>query len=129
MERSTTLTTKNTYSLLHKITTDKHGLPPTKRLFRVTKLDPIPEFICPWGRFGGPGQPIVGSSLFSLYRSKSSYRHDHEVHLVHLVELYGDHLRSQGQSLHASRPSRLCARAQSVDDMPFRTRACMGYTR
>ncbi|GJR64163.1 hypothetical protein Tco_0010228 [Tanacetum coccineum] len=26
-------------------------------------------------------------------------------------------------------PSRLCARAQLVDDMPFRTRACMEYTR
>ncbi|GKA63488.1 hypothetical protein Tco_0763094 [Tanacetum coccineum] len=26
-------------------------------------------------------------------------------------------------------PNRLCARARSVDDMPFRTRACMGYTR
>ncbi|GJZ76563.1 hypothetical protein Tco_0641235 [Tanacetum coccineum] len=38
---------------------DKHGVPPTKRLFRVTKLDPIPEFICPWGRFGDPRQPIV----------------------------------------------------------------------
>ncbi|GJX76689.1 hypothetical protein Tco_0323500, partial [Tanacetum coccineum] len=50
---------KNTYSLLHNITTDKHGVPPTKRLFRVTKLDPIPEFICPWGRFGDPGQPIL----------------------------------------------------------------------
>ncbi|GJY82548.1 hypothetical protein Tco_0495924 [Tanacetum coccineum] len=41
----------------------------------------------------------------------------------------GDHPWSKGQSLHASRPSRLCARARSVDDMPFRTRACMGYTR
>nr|GEV87582.1 hypothetical protein [Tanacetum cinerariifolium] len=27
---------------------------------------------------------------------------------------------SEGQSLHASRPSRLCAQVQSVDDMPFR---------
>ncbi|GKF60093.1 hypothetical protein Tco_0176879, partial [Tanacetum coccineum] len=26
-------------------------------------------------------------------------------------------------------PSRLCARARSVDDMPLRTRACMEYTR
>ncbi|GKD71897.1 hypothetical protein Tco_1325987, partial [Tanacetum coccineum] len=52
-------TTKNTYSLLHNITTDKHGLPPTKRLFRVTKLDPFPKFIGPWGRFGDPGQPRV----------------------------------------------------------------------
>ncbi|GJW63640.1 hypothetical protein Tco_0115524 [Tanacetum coccineum] len=59
MERGTPLTTKNTYSLLHNIQTDKHGLPPMKRLFRVTKLDPIPEFICPWGRFGDPRQPFV----------------------------------------------------------------------
>nr|GEU73093.1 hypothetical protein [Tanacetum cinerariifolium] len=29
---------------------------------------------------------------------------------------------SVGQSLHASRPSRLCAQAQSVDDMPFHSR-------
>ncbi|GKE99290.1 hypothetical protein Tco_0022641, partial [Tanacetum coccineum] len=59
MEEASLLTTKNTYSLLHNITSDKHGLPPTKRLFRVTKLDPIPEFIGPWGRFGDPGQPFV----------------------------------------------------------------------
>ncbi|GJT29026.1 hypothetical protein Tco_0909301 [Tanacetum coccineum] len=65
MERGTPLTTKNTYSLLHNITTDKHGVPPTKRLFRVTKLDPIPEFICHWGRFGDPGQPIVVRPLQS----------------------------------------------------------------
>nr|GEV29098.1 hypothetical protein [Tanacetum cinerariifolium] len=31
--------------------------------------------------------------------------------------------RSEGQSLHASRPSRLCAQAQSVDDMPSLKRA------
>nr|GEW18729.1 hypothetical protein [Tanacetum cinerariifolium] len=30
-----------------------------------------------------------------------------------------DHPLSEGQSLHASRLSRLCAQAQSVDDMPF----------
>nr|GEY87631.1 hypothetical protein [Tanacetum cinerariifolium] len=30
---------------------------------------------------------------------------------------------SEGQSFHASRPSRLCAQAQSVDDMPFRKQA------
>nr|GFA57207.1 hypothetical protein [Tanacetum cinerariifolium] len=28
-------------------------------------------------------------------------------------------LFSEGQSLHALRPSRLCAQAQSIDDMPF----------
>ncbi|GJV83876.1 hypothetical protein Tco_1523774 [Tanacetum coccineum] len=44
---------------------DKHGVPPTKRLFRVTKLDLIPEFIYPWGRFGDPGQPIVVRPLQS----------------------------------------------------------------
>nr|GEZ15860.1 hypothetical protein [Tanacetum cinerariifolium] len=33
-----------------------------------------------------------------------------------------------GQNLHALRPSKLCARARSVDDMPFRTRACKEYT-
>nr|GEY93916.1 integrase, catalytic region, zinc finger, CCHC-type, peptidase aspartic, catalytic [Tanacetum cinerariifolium] len=32
--------------------------------------------------------------------------------------------KSEGQSLHASRPSRLYAQAQSVDDMPFRKQAC-----
>nr|GFA75783.1 hypothetical protein [Tanacetum cinerariifolium] len=33
------------------------------------------------------------------------------------------------QSLHASRPSRLCAQAQSIDDMPFRKQAYTEYTR
>nr|GEW74794.1 hypothetical protein [Tanacetum cinerariifolium] len=54
---------------------------------------------------------------------------DHEVHLVYRVELYGDHPQSEGQSLHASRPNRLCAQAQSVDDMPFRKQVCTEYTR
>nr|GEU99123.1 hypothetical protein [Tanacetum cinerariifolium] len=58
-----------------------------------------------------------------LKRSESSHKLDHEVHSIHWVELYGDHPRSEGQSLHASRPSKLCAQAQSVDDMPFHTRA------
>nr|GEZ84624.1 hypothetical protein [Tanacetum cinerariifolium] len=35
--------------------------------------------------------------------------------------------RSDGQSLHASRPSMLCAQARSVDDMPFRTRDDMPF--
>ncbi|GJT66328.1 hypothetical protein Tco_1017808 [Tanacetum coccineum] len=33
-------------------TTDKHGVPPTKRLFRVAMLDPSQGFIDPWGKFG-----------------------------------------------------------------------------
>nr|GEX55479.1 hypothetical protein [Tanacetum cinerariifolium] len=40
-----------------------------------------------------------------------------------------DHSQSEGQSLHALRPSRLYAQAQSVDDMPFRTQAYTEYTR
>ncbi|GKB17994.1 hypothetical protein Tco_0851917 [Tanacetum coccineum] len=31
---------------------DKHGVPPTKRLFRVAMLDPSQGFIDPWGKFG-----------------------------------------------------------------------------
>ncbi|GJX35065.1 hypothetical protein Tco_0246622, partial [Tanacetum coccineum] len=38
---------------------DKHGVPPTKRLFKVAMLDPSPEFIGHWGMFGDPGLPIV----------------------------------------------------------------------
>ncbi|GJU27076.1 hypothetical protein Tco_1165697 [Tanacetum coccineum] len=40
---------------------DKHGVPPTKRLFKVAMLDPSPEFIGPWGTSGDPGLPIVNS--------------------------------------------------------------------
>ncbi|GKG14527.1 hypothetical protein Tco_0354127, partial [Tanacetum coccineum] len=53
MEEVSLLTQKH----LFLTTTDKHGVPPTKRLFKVATLDPIPEFIGPWGRFGDPGQP------------------------------------------------------------------------
>ncbi|GKA83292.1 hypothetical protein Tco_0804887, partial [Tanacetum coccineum] len=38
---------------------DKHGVPPTKRLFKVVMLDPSPEFIGPWGMSGDLGLPIV----------------------------------------------------------------------
>ncbi|GJV48016.1 hypothetical protein Tco_1438228 [Tanacetum coccineum] len=38
---------------------DKHGEPPTKRLFKVAMLDPSPEFIGHWGMSGDPGLPIV----------------------------------------------------------------------
>ncbi|GJT18768.1 putative ribonuclease H-like domain-containing protein [Tanacetum coccineum] len=34
----------------------KHGVPPTKRLFKVAMLDP-PPIIGPWGTSGDPGQP------------------------------------------------------------------------
>ncbi|GKC65630.1 hypothetical protein Tco_1098228, partial [Tanacetum coccineum] len=34
---------------------DKHGVPPMKRLFKVTMLDPSPEFIGSWGTSGDLG--------------------------------------------------------------------------
>nr|GEU38724.1 hypothetical protein [Tanacetum cinerariifolium] len=37
--------------------------------------------------------------------------------------------RSEGHSLHASRPSWLCAPVQLVDNMPFRKQACKEYIR
>ncbi|GKF77172.1 hypothetical protein Tco_0229642, partial [Tanacetum coccineum] len=55
MENGSFLTQKH----LFNTTTDKHGVPPTKRLFKVTMLDPSPEFIGHWGMFGDPGLPIV----------------------------------------------------------------------
>ena len=45
---------------------DKHGVPPTKRLFLFTEsheLDSIPEFNRPWGKFRDPGQPWVVCTL------------------------------------------------------------------
>ncbi|GJS87414.1 hypothetical protein Tco_0770050 [Tanacetum coccineum] len=53
MENVSLLTQKH----LFITTTDKHGVPPTKRLFKVAMLDPSPEFIGPWGTSGDPGQP------------------------------------------------------------------------
>ncbi|GJR29780.1 hypothetical protein Tco_1106012 [Tanacetum coccineum] len=54
MENVSLLTQKH---LFITTTTDKHGVPPTKRLFKVAMLDPSPEFIGPWGTSGDPGQP------------------------------------------------------------------------
>ncbi|GJU04401.1 hypothetical protein Tco_1120831 [Tanacetum coccineum] len=42
-----------------------HGVPPTKRLFEVAKLDPSLEFISPWGTSGDLGLPIVVRPLQS----------------------------------------------------------------
>ncbi|GJU21882.1 hypothetical protein Tco_1155224 [Tanacetum coccineum] len=55
MENVSLLTQKH----LFITTTDKHGVPPTKRLFKVAMLDPSPEFIGPWGTSGDPGQPCA----------------------------------------------------------------------
>ncbi|GKG31155.1 hypothetical protein Tco_0423643, partial [Tanacetum coccineum] len=54
MENVRLLTQKHLF-----ITTDKHGVPPTKRLFKVAMLDPSPEFIGSWGTSGDPGLPIM----------------------------------------------------------------------
>ncbi|GJZ45271.1 hypothetical protein Tco_0592867 [Tanacetum coccineum] len=51
---------------------DKHGVPPTKRLFKVAMLDPSPEFIGPWGTSGDPGLPIVVRPLQSSYSEWST---------------------------------------------------------
>ncbi|GKF79572.1 hypothetical protein Tco_0235140 [Tanacetum coccineum] len=52
--------------LLHTTTdTDKHGVPPTKRLFKVAMLDPSLEFIGSWGMCGDLGLPIVVRPLQS----------------------------------------------------------------
>ncbi|GJX42128.1 putative ribonuclease H-like domain-containing protein [Tanacetum coccineum] len=53
MENVSLLTQKH----LFITTTDKHRVPPTKRLFKVATLDLSPEFISPWGTSGDPGQP------------------------------------------------------------------------
>nr|GEU58382.1 DNA-directed DNA polymerase [Tanacetum cinerariifolium] len=50
-------------------------------------------------------------------------REDQQLYTFKEVELYGDHPQSKGHNCNASRPSRLCAQARSVDDMPFHTRA------
>ncbi|GKE64577.1 hypothetical protein Tco_1518738, partial [Tanacetum coccineum] len=35
------------------------GCLPRSACLRSLSLDPIPEFISPWGMFGDPGQPYV----------------------------------------------------------------------
>ncbi|GKF91641.1 hypothetical protein Tco_0275342 [Tanacetum coccineum] len=55
MEEASLLTQKH----LHNTTTDKHGVPPTKRLFKVTMLDPSPNLLVHGGTSGDPGLPIV----------------------------------------------------------------------
>ncbi|GJR91476.1 hypothetical protein Tco_0215487 [Tanacetum coccineum] len=50
-------------------TTDKHGVPPTKRLFRVAMLDPSQGFIDPWGKFGDLELPSVAHSAVWKYSS------------------------------------------------------------
>nr|GFA67709.1 hypothetical protein [Tanacetum cinerariifolium] len=59
----------------------------------------------------------------------NSHRRDHEFHLAHSIEFFGDHPQQLGRSLLASRPNRLYARARSEDGMLFHTQVCKEYTR
>ncbi|GJY75162.1 hypothetical protein Tco_0480278 [Tanacetum coccineum] len=56
---------------------DKHGVPPTKRLFKVAMLDPSPEFIGHWGMSGDPGLPIVHRDVHRLDQSWQALRMVH----------------------------------------------------
>ncbi|GKA25997.1 hypothetical protein Tco_0712106 [Tanacetum coccineum] len=49
-----------------------HGVPPTKRLFKVAMLDPSPEFIGHWGMFGDLGLPIVVIAISVISVSSDS---------------------------------------------------------
>ncbi|GJR03473.1 hypothetical protein Tco_0526457 [Tanacetum coccineum] len=70
-------TTQNTYLTLHTTTTtisyDKHGVPPTKRLFRVAMLDPSQGFIDPWGKFGDLELPSVNWEVMPQTYSDIGY--------------------------------------------------------
>ncbi|GJQ90343.1 hypothetical protein Tco_0001482 [Tanacetum coccineum] len=112
---------------------DKHGVPPTKRLFKVAMLDPSPEFIGHWGMSGDLGLPIVVRPLQS-----SASNDDHslgnlawikEEDSITDVENAVFDLGVMDSLCRSKRPSKLCARAQSEDDMPSRTLTCMEYTR
>ncbi|GJU41673.1 hypothetical protein Tco_1194630 [Tanacetum coccineum] len=57
MDKTWVMKNENLLTQKYLFITDKHGVPPTKRLFRVPTLDPSPKFIGPWGTSGDPGQP------------------------------------------------------------------------
>ncbi|GJY56270.1 hypothetical protein Tco_0455385, partial [Tanacetum coccineum] len=58
MEEASLLTTRKHLFIFTQYY-DKHGVPPTKRLFKVAMLDPSPEFIGSWGMYGDLGLPIM----------------------------------------------------------------------
>ncbi|GKF86135.1 hypothetical protein Tco_0253962, partial [Tanacetum coccineum] len=61
MDKTRVMENVNLFTQKHLFitTTDKHGVPPTKRLFKVAMLDPSPKFIGPWGTSGDPGLLIM----------------------------------------------------------------------
>ncbi|GJU65446.1 hypothetical protein Tco_1247281 [Tanacetum coccineum] len=70
-------TTTSLYYIL-----DKHGVPPTKRLFRVAMLDPSQGFIDPWGKFGDLELPsvLVGKKKPESSRPSFSDARGHALH-------------------------------------------------
>ncbi|GJY16338.1 hypothetical protein Tco_0386760 [Tanacetum coccineum] len=65
MKRRASTQQGKTYLIFSTQYYDKHGVPPTKRLFKVAMLDPSPKFIGSWGMFGDLGLPIVAQSASS----------------------------------------------------------------
>ncbi|GJZ48624.1 hypothetical protein Tco_0602456 [Tanacetum coccineum] len=107
-------------------TTDKHGVPPTKRLFKVAMLDLSLEFI---GHLGMSGDPRLSIVVRPLQSSALNVKEEDSITDVENAVLDLGVVNPLYQSLYVLRPSKLCARAQSEDDMPSRTLACMEYTR
>ncbi|GJV11355.1 hypothetical protein Tco_1352896 [Tanacetum coccineum] len=74
MEEVSLLTQK--HLLLHT-TTDKHGVPPTKRLFKVAMLDPLEHQIY-WSMeretYGDPGLPIVKNLGYSEWSTPAGLK-------------------------------------------------------
>ncbi|GKC00132.1 hypothetical protein Tco_0986268 [Tanacetum coccineum] len=52
----------------------------TRVMENVATLDPIPEFISPWGRFGDPGQPrLIAIKAFASSKKEKSLSPKEEV--------------------------------------------------
>ncbi|GKA50544.1 hypothetical protein Tco_0743617 [Tanacetum coccineum] len=112
-------------------TTDKHGVPPTKRLFRVAMLDPSQGFIDPLGgKFGDlattkvwyvPSKVVFDALTFHFEIWPFGLRK-----LNCAVRKYssdGERAIHRGSKFLALRPSRLCAQARSEWG------ACRPYTK
>ncbi|GJY90948.1 hypothetical protein Tco_0506144 [Tanacetum coccineum] len=140
MEDVMLLTTRNKTLIPYY---DKHGVPPTKRLFKVAMLDPSLCLLAHWERLEIWDYQLcaiwknLGYSEWStpaglkLARENLQSRVKEEDSITDVENAIFDLgvMDSLCQSLHALKPNRLCARAQSVDDMPFRTLACTECTR
>ncbi|GJX91509.1 hypothetical protein Tco_0344835 [Tanacetum coccineum] len=96
-------------------------------------LDPSPNYSYPWecleiwDNHGWyvPSKVVLNPVPVYLevrpVRLRNSRRLDHEVHLIHLFELFGDHPRSSDHNFNVSKPNRSCVRVRWADDQAFRT--------